>query len=114
MTIILPSQQTTVKLKENKWRDTYQDLARELINTMECEVDTTYNWYLQYNPEMIGKGNRKLGNKKTNEDYRDKSNIKIGLNTGKSPGDLRKFAFSQTLVKDHQLMLTYQNFKEIK
>ena len=30
-----------------------------------------------------------IGNKKTGEDYSDNSNIKIYLNTEKSPGDLR-------------------------
>ena len=32
--------------------------------------------------------------------------IEIGQNTGKSPGDLRRVAVTQTSVKDHQLTLT--------
>ena len=35
----------------------------------------------------------------------DHSIIKIGQNTEKSPGDLRRFAVSQTTVKSHQLTL---------
>ena len=31
--------------------------------------------------------------------------MKIGQNTEKSPGDLRKFAVTQTPVRNHQLML---------
>ena len=44
----------------------------------------------------------RIGNWRTNLNY---SNIKIGLNSEKNPGDQRKYAVTQTSVKDHQLTL---------
>ena len=41
-------------------------------------------------------------------DYPNYNIIKIGENTEKSPGDLRRLAFTQTPVKDHQLKLTWK------
>ena len=41
----------------------------------------------------------------TSKDNLDYSIIKIGQNTEKSPGDLRRLAVMQTLVRKHQLML---------
>ena len=35
----------------------------------------------------------------------------IGQNTEKSPGDLRRLAVPQALVKDHQLMLMSETLK---
>ena len=37
-----------------------------------------------------------LGNKRTSRDHQNNSIIKIGQNTEKSPGDLRKHAAAQT------------------
>ena len=48
----------------------------------------------------------------TIRDYPDYRIIKIGQNTPKSPGDLRRLAVIQTPVKDHQLMLMRKTFKE--
>ena len=44
-------------------------------------------------------------NQSTSGDYLQNCIIKISSNTEESPGDLRKFAVTQTPVKDHQLML---------
>ena len=38
--------------------------------------------------------------------------IENGQNTEKSPGDLRRFAVTQTPVKNHQLTLMYKNSDE--
>ena len=43
--------------------------------------------------------------KRVNEGYRNYIIIKIGLNTGKSPGKLRRRVVTQTPMKDHQLTL---------
>ena len=40
-----------------------------------------------------------------NRDYPDNSIAKLGQNIKNSPGNMRRFAVSQTPVKDHQLML---------
>ena len=69
-----------------------QDLARELKKTIEQEsvYDTHCNWQARNNPQGIGRGTGKLGNKKTKGDHPDNSIIIIGQNTEKSPGDLRR------------------------
>ena len=45
-------------------------------------------------------------------DYQDYSIIKIGQNTEKSPGDLRKLV-NQTPVKDDQLTLLWKTLKQV-
>ena len=50
--------------------------------------DTNCGWCAQDNPLSICK--EAGGNKKTNRDHPDYSIIKIGQNTEKSPGDLRR------------------------
>ena len=44
-------------------------------------------------------------------DHPNYYNIENGQNTKKSPGDLRGLAVTQTLVKDHQLMLKWKTLK---
>ena len=48
------------------------------------------------NPQRIGAGTSRFGNKRKSRDYPDYSIIKIGQNTEKSPGDLRTLAVIQT------------------
>ena len=47
----------------------------------------------------------RVGNRRTNRDHPNFSLVEIGQNTEKSPGNLRKLAVTQILVKDHQLSL---------
>ena len=44
-------------------------------------------------------------NKRTSRDRPNYSTIEICQNNRKSPGDLRRFAFTQTPVENHQLKL---------
>ena len=60
---------------------------------------------------VVEVGLEKLENRK-NRDYPDRSIFKIGWNTEKSSGDLKRLAVTQTLVKDHQLVLVRKNRKE--
>ena len=54
---------------------------------------------------MITKGTGCLGSLPTSGDHPNDSIIENGQNPEKTPGDLRRFAVTQTPVKDHQLML---------
>ena len=54
--------------------------------------------------QRIGSGTGGLGNKRMSRDHSNFSIIKIGQNTKKSPGDLKKFAVSQTSFRHHQLI----------
>ena len=102
-----------VKLKESEKKDKYLHLARELKKTMEHEGDgdNNCNWYTWYSRQRIGTGTRGLGNKRASGDHPIYSIIKIGQNTEKSPGDLRRLVVTQTPVRNHQLMLVWENLK---
>ena len=95
-----------VKLKENKKRDKYLDLPRELRKTMEHESDGDTN--------SIDIGSGGLGNKSTFGDRPKYSIVEIGQNTKKSPGDLRRLVVTQTPVKNHQLTLVWKTLKWVK
>ena len=100
--------------KDREQRNKYLDLAREL-KTMENEDDndTNCNWHTQSNPQRICKGTRRSGNKRKTWDHPGYSIIKICQNTKKYPGDLRRLADTQFLLKNHQLMLVWKTLKEI-
>ena len=53
----------------------------------------------------IDKGTGGLGYKRTNGDHTNYSIIKVDQNTEKCPGDLRRLAVTQALVRNHQLTL---------
>ena len=69
---------------------------------MEYESDSykNCNWCAQNHPQRFGKDTGRLGNRRTSGDY---GIIKIGQITEKIPGDLKRFAVSQTLVQNSQL-----------
>ena len=96
-----------VKIKENEKRAYYLDLSIELKRYMEYESDGHRNskWCTRNDPQMFGKWARRLGNRKTSWDHPNYTIAKIGQNTMKSPGNLRRLAVTQTPVKGHQLTL---------
>ena len=98
-----------VKLKEGEKKDKYLDIARELKKTMkhESDGDTKGNRCAWCSNQKIGKGIGGLENKSTSRDRPNDSIIKIGQNTEKSPGDLKRLSITQTLVKNHQLIKQY-------
>ena len=53
-------------------------------------------------PLGLGKENEKVESRRTCGDH---ANNKIGLNTEKSPGDLKRLAVTQTPMKDNHQML---------
>ena len=56
----------------------------------------------------------RIGNKNKSGDYPNDSTVKIGQNTEKSPGDVRKLAVSPSPLKDHQLMWVWKTLKGLK
>ena len=96
-----------IKLKECEKKDNYLDLARELKKLWNMQVTII--------PIVIGafgtvtegllKGTGGLGSWWTSGDHPNYYIIENSQNTEKSPGDLRRLAITQTLVKDHQLTL---------
>ena len=53
-------------------------------------ITTNCNWYTWNDLHRLGKGARRVGNQRTIRDHSDYCSVKIGLNTNKSPSDLRK------------------------
>ena len=58
-------------------------------------VKNTENWWGQYNHQRIGAETGEVGNKRMGGDHLNNSAVKIGQNTKKSPGDLRRLAVTQ-------------------
>ena len=96
-----------VKLKESEKIDKYLDLARELkkIVEYESESDSYCNWRAHYSHQGTGTWTGGLGNKRTSGDNPNYSIVEMGLNTEKSPGDLRRLSVTQTPVEIDQLTL---------
>ena len=70
----------------------------------ESDGDITCNWHARYCHQWIGTGTGELGNKRSRY-HPNYSIVEISQNTEKSPGDLRRLAVTQTLVRNHQLTL---------
>ena len=67
----------------------------------EYDSDTICNCYARYSPQSIDKGTKRIRNNWKCGDYPNDSIIKISQNILKSPGDLRRFNVTQTLVEDY-------------
>ena len=77
----------------------------------ESDSDTSCNQSIQCSHQKIGKEAGGIGNKSTRRDYPNYGIIKVSLNTGKSPGDLRRLTVTQAQVEGHQLMLVWKTLK---
>ena len=65
--------------------------------------DTNCYWSVLNGPQRLGKKIGVSGNQWKIRDHTDHSIVKIGQNTAKSPGNLRRLAVTQNPVKDHKL-----------
>ena len=66
----------------------------------ESDSDINCNWYTQYSHLRIDTETEGLEDNRMSRDHPNYSIIKIGQNTEKCPGDLRRFAVTQTLVRN--------------
>ena len=71
----------------------------------EGDGDTDCNWCTWNDAKRLGKGARGVRNRKASRDHPNYSIVRIGQNTEKSPGDMRRLAVTQARMKDHQLTL---------
>ena len=67
--------------------------------------DSNCKWHARNNPQRV----RRLGNKRTRGDHLDYRINKIGQNTEKSPGELRRLAVAQNPQENHQLTFVRKN-----
>ena len=74
---------------------------------MEHESNDCANcdWSVRHNNYRFIKRSGRLGNWRTDRDYPNDSIAKKDQNPETSPGDLRRLAVTQTLVKNHQFTL---------
>ena len=73
-----------LKVKENKKKDKYLDLARKLKkNTMEHENNSYPNcrWCSGYSHQRFGKKTRRVRNKRLSGDHPNYSIVEIGQDT---------------------------------
>ena len=61
---------------------------------MKMTVIAIVNWCSWNNPKRSGKGTGRLANKRKRGDNPNYSIVKVGQNTEKSPGDLRRLAIA--------------------
>ena len=100
-----------VRIKENEKRVEYLDLAEDLKNMwiMRLIVTPTLIGVLDLVQSLnVWKGDWKSRKSQDDRDHPDNSIVKIGLNTEKSPGDLRRLAVTWTPFKDQQLALMWE------
>ena len=78
----------------------------------ECDGNSNCNWPDRNGFQKLRKRTGRVGNHRTNRDHQDNGIVEIGQNTEKSPGDLRRIAFTQTPAKDHQLTFVWKLSKK--
>ena len=86
-----------LKLKENKKKEKYLDLAMDLEDESDCY--TKCNWCSCYSHQRIIKG---FGNKWTSGDHPNYYIIEIGQNTEKSPNKYKMTNYVEAKVYDTQ------------
>ena len=100
-----------VKIQENEKRDKYLDLE-STKESHKHDGDTNYYWCTWNDPQRLGKGAWRVGNRRTSRDHLSNSFVKIGQNTEKSLGDLKTLAFTQNPVKDQKVTPVWKTRKE--
>ena len=99
------------KIEESEEKDKYLNLVRELKKLRNMKVT-----FIPILIDVLGTVTKGLIKRLEDLEIRGQVEtiqitaiIEISQNTEKSPGDLRRFAVTQTPVKDHQLMLMWKN-----
>ena len=92
-----------VKLKESEKKDRYLDVVMELkkLWNMKVTVIPIVTGALGTITRRLVQETGGLRNKRTCGDHLNYCIIKIGQNTEKCPGDLRRIAVTQTPVKNY-------------
>ena len=103
-----------VKLKESEKKSTWALLGNWIkrwnIKVMVIPIIIG----VRYNHWKINTGTGGFENKRTSGDHPNKGIVQIGHNTEKSPGNLRRFAVTQTPLRNHQLTLMWKKISKEK
>ena len=110
---VLVDQRVTTKESQKVTKDNFLHLAW-LLKKLRSFKKTK----LAISPGAFGtisiglkRGSGRVGHQRTNRDYWKYCTVKIGQNTEKSPGYLRRLAFTQTPVENNQLTLVWKTPK---
>ena len=104
-----PLSENKRKRKDKQILEFYQRAVK--AEEHEGDSDTNCHWCTWNSRQKLGKKTGKIENKKNRYNPND-SDVMIGLNTQKSPGDWSKLTVIQTPVKDDQLKLVWKTCKE--
>ena len=80
----------------------------------EGDGDASCNLRSRHSDQWFGILTKRLGNKRTGGDNQDHGIVEIGKNTKMIPGDLRRFAVTQTTIENYQLTLVRRNSQMTK
>ena len=80
----------------------------------EGDSDSNCNWRTWNNPKGLMKGLEDLKIRGQVETIQTKALLRSGQNTEKSPGDWKRIAVTQTLMRNHQLMRVGKTLKRVK
>ena len=102
--------------KTERKRKEITEILQENWKTIqhESDGDSNCNWCTWYSQQNNCTETGRHGNKRRSGDHPNDSIIKINQNTGKSPGDLRRLAFTETSLENHQQTLVGKTLKGIK
>ena len=78
----------------------------------ESDCDMNHSWYVRNSPPKHEKVNIWTGYLRKNGNYSNHSMTKIGLDTKKSPGDIRKLVVTRPQLVKHRLTLAWKTRKE--
>ena len=93
-----------MKLKESEKKDKYLDLAWKLQKKKE-KLWKMQGTLIQTVIGALGAVTGGCGNKRTSGNHPNSTIIKISQNIQKSPRDLLRLAITQSLWRNHQIML---------
>ena len=77
----------------------------------EVDSDTICSWCTWNVPQKLENKTDEIENQMKNQNHSDYSSVKIGKNTEKGPGDLRRPAVTQTPAENNQLT-TWKDFND--
>ena len=99
-----------LKIKENEKK---RQILRSCERTKkhEGDSDTSCNWCTWNDPQRLSKRVGGVGNQRKSQNHPNYSIVEVSQDTENSPGDLRRFAITQTPVKDHHLTLRWKTCK---
>ena len=80
-------------------------LKTEKVVEYEGDGDTNCNRCTWNDSYGLGEKTGRTGNQRKNRDHQKHNIVKIGQNTGKSLGNLKKLAVTQNPARDHPLTL---------